>query len=80
VERLNDLNDLELETCIREIHKWNDHIDRQTRDGLEGALFLSLMQIETAAKKAQERLNRIRRDRVNMEQRIRHLYGEQMGT
>lgn len=54
------INDLELETYVREIHRWHEHIDRQTREGMEGALFLSFMQIEAAAKKAQERLNQIR--------------------
>ena len=54
------LNDLELETYIREIHRWELHLDRQMANGMEGALFLSLMQLEEAAKKAQERLNKIR--------------------
>ena len=54
------LNDLELETYIREIHRWELHLDRQMANGMEGALFLSLMQLEEAAKKAQERLNKLR--------------------
>lgn len=76
---MSNLNDIELETYLREIHRWHSHIDRQTRDGMEGALFLTLMQIESAARAAQERLNKLRGDRVNMEHRIRHLYGETMG-
>jgi hypothetical protein len=55
-----DLNDLELAAYIREVQRWQDHLDRQMRDRLEGALFLSLMQIETAAAKAQKRLNQLR--------------------
>lgn len=55
-----NLNDLELETYVREIHRWHKHINRQMADGMEGALFLTLMQIESASKKAQERLNKIR--------------------
>ena len=54
------LNDLELETYIREIHRWELHLDRQMANRMEGALFLSLMQLEEAAKKAQERLNKLR--------------------
>jgi hypothetical protein len=54
------INDTELSDYLTKIHRFNNHLDRQTRDGLEGALFLSLMEIEEAAKKAQERLNRIR--------------------
>lgn len=55
-----NLNDLELETYVREVHRWHEHLDRQMRDRMDGALFLTLMQIEEAAKKAQERLNRMR--------------------
>ena len=54
------INDIELNEHLTKIHRFHNHLDRQTRDGLEGALFLSLMEIEEAAKKAQERLNKIR--------------------
>ena len=54
------INDLELAELVQKIHRWNAHLDRQMANGLEGAMFLSLMEIEEAAKKAQERLNKIR--------------------
>ena len=54
------LNDIELETHLRKLHKFHSHIDRQTRDGLESALFLSLMEIEQAARAAQSRLNELK--------------------
>jgi hypothetical protein len=57
---MNDLNDIELADLIQQIHRWNAHLDRQMANGLEGALFLSLMELETAARKAQERLNKLR--------------------
>lgn len=53
-------NDLELTTYIREAHKHNEVINRQTRDKSEEALFLTAMQLETAARKIQERLNEMR--------------------
>ena len=53
-------NDLELTTYIMEAHKWHGHLSRQTRDKLDGALFLTAMQLETAARKIQERLNELR--------------------
>lgn len=55
-----NLNDIELATLIQQIHRWEGHLDRQMANGMEGALFLSLMQLEEAAKKAQDRLNKIR--------------------
>ena len=54
------LNDIELTGYLMKLHRFHGHIERQERDGLEGALFLSLMEIETAAKAAQRRLNEIR--------------------
>lgn len=55
-----NLNDIELADYIQQIHRWNSHLDRQMANNMEGALFLSLMQLEEAARKAQERLNRLR--------------------
>lgn len=57
---MNDLNDIELADLIQKLHRWNTHLDRQMADGMEGALFNTLMQLEEAAVKAQARLNRIR--------------------
>lgn len=57
---MNDLNDIELADLIQKIHRWNAHLDRQMANGMEGALFNTLMQLEEAAVKAQLRLNRIR--------------------
>ena len=57
---MNNLNDIELADLIQQIHRWNGHLDRQMANNMEGALFLSLMQLEEAARKAQERLNRLR--------------------
>jgi hypothetical protein len=54
------LNDIELSQLIQQIHRWELHLDRQMANGMDGALFLSLMQLEEAAKKAQERLNKLR--------------------
>jgi hypothetical protein len=47
-------------TELSQIHRWELHLDRQMANGMDGALFLSLMQLEEAAKKAQERLNKLR--------------------
>lgn len=60
-------NDPQLTTYILEINRWKSHLERQQREKLEGALFLSLMQIETASRKAQDRLNEMR-------------YGKELGT
>lgn len=53
-------NDLELTTYIREVHRHNSVIDRQARDRDEESLFLTAMQLETAARKMQERMNEMR--------------------
>jgi hypothetical protein len=57
---MSNLNDIELAGLIQEIHRWNLHLDRQMANGMEGALFHSLMLIEEKARKAQERLNKLR--------------------
>ena len=53
-------NDLELTTYIRQVHRHSGIIDRQARDKDEEALFLTAMQLETAARKMQERMNEMR--------------------
>ena len=53
-------NDLELTTYIRQVHRHSGIIDRQTRDKDEEALFRTAMQLETAARKMQERMNEMR--------------------
>ena len=57
---MNKLNDIELTTLLCKMRRFQGHIERQHRDGLEGALFLSLMEIEEAARKAQDRLNELK--------------------
>lgn len=50
------LNDLALTECIRQIHRFEAHLDRHVRDYMESALFLDLMLLQEASKKAMERL------------------------
>ena len=57
---MSNLNDIELADLIQQIHRWNGHLDRQMANNMEGALFLSLMQLQEAAEKAQARLNKLR--------------------
>ena len=66
-------NDLQLTACILEINRWKAHLERQQREKMESALFLSLMQLETAARKAQDRLNEMRYGKD-------FVFVEQMGT
>lgn len=57
---MNKLNDIELTGLLCKIKGFNGHIERQHRDGLESALFFSLMEIERLARKAQARLNELK--------------------
>lgn len=57
---MNNLNDIELADLIQQIHRWNGHLDRQMANNMEGALFHSLMLLEEMARKAQDRLNKLR--------------------
>ncbi len=57
---MNKLNDTELTNQLCKLNRFQRYIERQHRDQLEGALFLSLMEIEQAARRAQERLNELR--------------------
>ena len=66
-------NDPQLTTYILEINRWKAHLERQQREKMESALFLSLMQLETAARKAQDRLNEMRYGKD-------FVFVEQMGT